>query len=50
MKKPEQVFEKIFEDEIKSADHDDENIVVITGTAGSTDDQKLYLYNLRGKE
>ncbi len=50
MKKPEQVFEKIFDEEIKSADHDDENILVITGTAGSTDDQKMYLYNLRGKE
>ncbi len=50
MKKPTEIFEKIFEDEIKSADFDDENILVITGTAGSTDDQKMYLYNLRGKE
>lgn len=50
MKKPEELFDKTFEEEIKSADHDDENIMVITGTAGSTEKQKLYLYNLRGKE
>lgn len=50
MKKPEEIFDKTYDDDIKSADCDEENIMVITGTAGSTDDQKVYLYNLRGKE
>lgn len=50
MKKPEEIFDKAFEEDIKSADCDEENIMVVTGTAGSADEQKVYLYNLRGKE
>lgn len=50
MKKPEQVFEKSFEQEIKSADFDDKNIMVVTGKTGNADGQTLYLYNFRGKE
>lgn len=50
MKKPEEVFQKTFEEAIKSADFDEENIMIITGSAGSTEDQVLYLYNFRGKE
>lgn len=50
MKKPEAVFEKTFDKEIKSTACDEENIMVITGTAGSTDNQVVHLYNLRGKE
>lgn len=50
MKKPEMLFEKEFKEEIKSADFDNDNIMVITGTAGSTENQILYLFNFRGKE
>lgn len=50
MKKPEQIFEKSFDEEIKSADFDDKNIMVVTGKAASADGQTLYLYNFRGKE
>lgn len=50
MKKPEEIFQKTFDTEIKSADHDDENIMIVTGKAGSTENQTLYLYSLRGKE
>lgn len=50
MKKPEEIFEKTFEEDIKSADYDKENIMIITGSAGSTEKQKMYLYNFRGKE
>lgn len=50
MKKPEPVFEKTFEKEIKSVCHDEENILVITGKAGSTEGQEVHLFNLRGKE
>ncbi|MCM1246108.1 MAG: DUF5711 family protein [Roseburia sp.] len=50
MKKPEAVFEKIFEEEIKSVCHDEENILIITGKAGSTKEQEAHLFNLRGKE
>lgn len=50
MKKPESVFEKKFDKEIKSVCHDEENILVITGKAGSTEDQEVHLFNFRGKE
>ena len=50
MKKPEQVFEKVFDKDVKSADFDEENILIITGTAGNAEDQTVYLYNFRGKE
>lgn len=50
MKKPEGIFEKVFEKEIKSVGYDKENILVITGTAGNTEDQTVHLFNLRGKE
>lgn len=50
MKKPESVFEKTFDKEIKSVCHDEENILVITGKAGSTEDQEAHLFNFRGKE
>lgn len=50
MKKPEEIFEKDFEEEIKSADYDEDSIMIITGSAGSTENQKLCLYNFRGKE
>lgn len=50
MKKPEAVFEKTFDKEIKSTRYDENNILVVTGTAGNTEEQVLYLYNFRGKE
>lgn len=50
MKKPKEVFAKVFEEKIKSADFDRNNIMVVTGDAGSTEDQVLYLFNMRGKE
>lgn len=50
MKKPEPVFEKTFDKEIKSVCHDEENILVVTGKAGSTEDQETHLFNFRGKE
>lgn len=50
MKKPEPVFEKTFDKEMKSVCHDKENILVITGKAGSTEDQEAHLFNFRGKE
>lgn len=50
MKKPEAIFEKTFDKELKSIACDDKNILVITGTAGKTDDQVVHLFNFRGKE
>ncbi len=50
MKKPEMVIDKTFEEDIKSADFDDENIMVITGTAGDTEHQTVHLFTFRGKE
>ncbi len=50
MKKPEEVFEKVFDKEVKSVSCDEDNILIITGTAGNTEDQMVHLFNLRGKE
>jgi hypothetical protein len=50
MKKPDEIFEKTFDEEIKSVACDEDNILVITGTAATTDNQELHLFNLKGKE
>lgn len=50
MKKPEAVFEKSFDKEIKSSAYDEEHILLITGTVGTTEGQTLHLFNHRGKE
>lgn len=49
MKKPEEIFNQTFEQSIKSADLDDEHILIITGAAGNTKDQTVNLYTFRGK-
>lgn len=50
MKKPEMAFEKTFDKEIKSLGYDEDHILVITGNAGSTEDQFAHLFSFRGKE
>ncbi len=50
MKKPEEIFNQSFEEPIKSADHDGEHILIVTGVAGDTKDQTANLYTLRGKK
>lgn len=50
MKKPEMIYEKTFDKEIKSMVHDEDHILVITGSAGSTEDQLAHLFTFRGKE
>lgn len=50
MKKPEEVFDKSFDSEIKSAEAGEDNIMIVTGTAGDTKNQKLFLYSFGGKE
>ncbi len=50
MKKPEQIFEKEFDEPMKSVDCDSQNIMVITGNAGETKNQVLHLFGLGGKE
>lgn len=50
MKKPEMVFEKTFEKDIKSLAYDEDHILVLTGNAGSTEDQFAHLFSFRGKE
>lgn len=50
MKKPEMIFEKIFDKEIKSLAYDEDHLLVLTGNAGSTEDQSVHLFSFRGKE
>ncbi|MCH5252923.1 MAG: hypothetical protein J1F22_08105 [Lachnospiraceae bacterium] len=52
MKQPELLAEKDFgkEEEIRSMAYSDKYIGVVTETAGDNKKQKLYLYNLKGKE
>ena len=50
MKKPEEIFNQTFEQPIKSADHDDEHILIVTGSSGDTKGQILNLYTLEGKQ
>ncbi len=50
MKKPEEIFDQTFDQPVKSADHDGEHVLVVTGTAGDTENQTLNLFNLRGKK
>ncbi len=50
MKKPEEIFEKKFEEPVKSAHHDDKNIMTVTGTPGNEKGQMLYLFDLQGKQ
>lgn len=50
MKQPEILFEKKFDEEIRSMAYSDKYIAVVTGNSEKKDKQKLYLYNLRGRE
>ncbi len=50
MKKPEMIFEKTFDKEIKSLTYDEDHMLVLTGNAGSTEDQLAHLFSFRGKE
>lgn len=50
MKKPEMIFEKKFEKEIKSLSYDEDNLLVLTGNPGSTENQSAHLFSFRGKE
>lgn len=44
------IFEKKFEKEIKSLTYDEDHMLVLTGNAGSTEDQLAHLFSFRGKE
>ena len=50
MKKPEIQAEVTLKEEMKSIAVDDQNIMVVTGTSGSIDNQVVHLYTLKGKE
>ena len=50
MKKPEIQADVTLKEEMKSIAVDDQNIMVVTGTSGSIDNQVVHLYTLKGKE
>ncbi len=49
MKKPEEIFDQSFDQPIKSADHDDEHVMIVTGAVGDTENQTVNLFNFQGK-